>query len=476
MLRITPRDLNEEADVTRLVSNPKPVDQDFETFTEDGIFSTGIFGKLGGSEDWACKCNNPQLFGEFNEGVLCPRCNTRVSFQGASLEREGWIDLVHLHIHPLFYRYMRKVIGPQALEKILHYKGDIHVGGELLDVELSYPYHGIGMEPFIQNFSQILDDYMRKKTYANPEAVERAYNFIKKHEDLIFIQYFPIINSKLRPAIVINGEYSFDAINTPYNGILQNTRILSKLTSAERNPLNVYQLCFKNQQLINSIYEQIITVTTTHDGYIRGTALGNRLNFTSRMVITPLGGDSDMDEVHIPYVSAVELFKPQIIRKLAILKRITLTHANELWFKATLAVDKQVLSIMNALIKEQNINMLINRNPTIGVGSIMLLRISGIKEDYSDHTASIHNLILSPLGADYDGDVLNFILVFSTEFTEYFDKFRPHNILVDADTGGFNTTFLPAKDTLLGLITLMATPVQAPAAIAQTPQKAKKKK
>lgn len=91
---------------------------------------------------------------------------------------------------------------------------------------------------------------------------------------------------------------------------------------------------------------------------------------------------------------------------------------------------------------------------TINLGSMIILKCAGIKKDMADLTASIHNLILSPINGDYDGDVLNFIAIFGKEFCELFDKFSPATLMLDPDTGGFSRDFLPAKDTILGLETL----------------------
>jgi hypothetical protein len=58
---------------------------------------------------------------------------------------------------------------------------------------------------------------------------------------------------------------------------------------------------------------------------------------------------------------------------------------------------------MADIIKSDNIGIVINRNPTIAVGSMLYLKIKEIKKDINDLTASISNLILTPLNGDYDG-------------------------------------------------------------------------
>ena len=111
---------------------------------------------------------------------------------------------------------------------------------------------------------------------------------------------------------------------------------------------------------------------------------------------------------------------------------------------------------MENIIKLPNIRLICNRNPTIAIGSMLLLRIRKIKKNVNDMTASIHNLTLASLAGDFDGDVLNFILIMSQYYCDLFEPFNPHNIIVDSSNGSFNTDFLPAKDTLLGLDSLFA--------------------
>lgn len=451
MLKLSPRDLNGDANLDRIVTSPKPVDADNVSFSISGVFSPRIFGNLGNSVSWSCNCGH--LTAEFNKGVLCtqPNCNSVVDYKGLAIEREGWVDLHAPLIHPLFYRYIGKVIGKTALDRLINYKSEIKVEGHLEEPLMKHPYTGIGVAKFRENFVDILTDFCERKS-----GKEKEFHFIMENIDLIFTDYYPVINSKLRPAIVVDGEFSFDAINALYNGLILNCNLLKSLTSAENIPLNTQALAYKNQQILNNIYDNIITSLTHKDGYIRGTLLGNRLNFTSRTVIAPLSGDYAMDDAIIPYIGAVELFRPQIIRKLSILKKISYIKADQIWFEATLNFDPMVYKIVKEIISKNNVGMVINRNPTIGLGSILYLNIKDVKMDIMDKTTSIHNLILSCLGADYDGDVLNFIVIFSDQFNEMFEKFRPHNILVDVDTGGFNSAFLPAKDTLLGLESLFS--------------------
>ena len=105
------------------------------------------------------------------------------------------------------------------------------------------------------------------------------------------------------------------------------------------------------------------------------------------------------------------------------------------------------------IAKEENVKIILNRNPTINVGSEVLLDFQ-VKDDFDDLTISINNLILSLLGADFDGDVLNVLLIVSKRFVDMFSLFIPSNLVIDCDNGMFNSSFKPFKDIEVGLETL----------------------
>ena len=93
-------------------------------------------------------------------------------------------------------------------------------------------------------------------------------------------------------------------------------------------------------------------------------------------------------------------------------------------------------------------------NPSINIGSIMQMRIRNVKKDINDLTLSMSNNILSPFGADYDGDVLNIIAIFTDRQSKDFKLFKPQNLLVSMNDGKFNSEFSLQKDQKLAVYLL----------------------
>ena len=52
---------------------------------------------------------------------------------------------------------------------------------------------------------------------------------------------------------------------------------------------------------------------------------------------------------------------------------------------------------MKKMITDNEVGVLLNRNPTIAYGSILYLKVADIKKNFDDVTMSIHNSILTCL-------------------------------------------------------------------------------
>ena len=142
-----------------------------------------------------------------------------------------------------------------------------------------------------------------------------------------------------------------------------------------------------------------------------------------------------------------------IVKKI---KKISFIEAEKVWYKATLDMDDEIYLIMKKMILEEDVGILLNRNPTISYGSILYLRVAGIKHNYDDLTMSLHNGILSLLAGDYDGDVLNVVSVKDQEMKDVFrEVFSPISLIIDSNNGKFNSALNLERDQVLGLNSLL---------------------
>lgn len=98
--------------------------------------------------------------------------------------------------------------------------------------------------------------------------------------------------------------------------------------------------------------------------------------------------------------------------------------------------------------------VLINRNPTIGYGSIIQMFVIGINNTY---TMSIPLQCLNGLKADFDGDTLNILYIINKELFEHsFRVFNPRNCMyISKNDGLFNNDANHSKDTLINANTVI---------------------
>ena len=100
--------------------------------------------------------------------------------------------------------------------------------------------------------------------------------------------------------------------------------------------------------------------------------LGGRYNFSSRNVIVQ-NPDLRIDEVTLPAVGLTIMLEQRIKNILCRMYNMTLTEANDIWYKATIEPNKKVNAIIQSIIDDfknkgmRGIPVIINRNPTIFV-------------------------------------------------------------------------------------------------------------
>ena len=399
-----------------VITNPSPVNTN-KKFTDDGIYSERVFGKY--NDDDGKK----------------------------PIDTLGWIELPYTVINPIMYYIIKKCI--KNLPKIINYSENI----EVLEEKEQYEY--IGIIEFRKHFKEILDYSV------DMEKNSADYKFILNNMDKVFIDKIPLFSHKLRPATMVGKTLMFDKINNFYNIILNyideiNDKAVDIKEVEIGTNLTLYPLLFNIQMYCNKIFNYIIsTFLKGKKGFLRKNVLGARLNWVGRCVIGPLVG-YEMNEVAIPYLTFAELWKFQLINLISKVKNINYNQALEFWDNNTRHFSPELYSYMQELIDKtkDGCSILLNRNPTISIGSILFLKIAYVKKDYNDLTLSISNNILQSLTADYDGDCLNIIAIHDCQLKEAFEKLSPNNFVIDRNNGKFNKDFNLYKDQILGIYLL----------------------
>ena len=151
--------------------------------------------------------------------------------------------------------------------------------------------------------------------------------------------------------------------------------------------------------------DSIIELIKNKRGTIRKIILAGRVNFSARNVIVP-NPDLKTNEVILNYVTFVELYKIPLINLISLSEGISYVEAQRYVDQAQLSYDDKLYGYINELLSKTKggVRVMINRNPSISVHSIAIVRVKAVTNDPHDYTMQLSNNILSGMGADFDGD------------------------------------------------------------------------
>jgi DNA-directed RNA polymerase beta' subunit len=422
-------------------------------------------------EEYQCRCG--KLRGKYNLGNVCPKCEAEVISVGLTIDKCGWIDLSlnkydadgnitekgpgFKIIKYIEYSLLEKIIGKDVLKNIIHIKNIITINGdvdeeEMNNIRMATPkqkYYHLGLEKFYEKYSEVLDYYYELSGKKNPEV----YEFIKNRDD-VFTDKIPVLSIILRPAMRTADGLKLDQINIQYQNILKNLLIIG---DSEIIPIIRDATVEQIQAEYFILSENIMDNIRYKAGLIRNQICGTRINFAARNIISPAVPGIKMDEIVVPYLTFLELYRFEIINIIKNTERVSFKVAEKKWYNARYKTDPKIYNIMKEMVETREIGVLLNRNPTIGYGSILYLKIAAVKEDYDDVTMSVHNSILTSLAGDYDGDVLNLISLKDKTTREIFKNvFSPLHMLIDVNSGDFNNALNIERDQVLGMNSLLS--------------------
>lgn len=452
-----------------IISDTKGIKKDLKS--DEGIYSSKFGQTIRDQNPFAdkyrCKCG--KVRSRINAGVICKLCGTVCKYVDDNFHLYGWIvlkDEYHI-IHPKFYDELNKLCGNSKynaerkkinrggtkLENMINYSPEIDENGIAHPCEFkpnNEPYFGIGMIEFYEKFDEIIDYYVKKY----PKKTD-YYNDIKKYRDIVFIHSIPVFTTTLRPADV-NAEYMFyepcnsmyTMINKHVHSINRNSRKINKNITIKNSKL------YKVQMKYIDLCEEITNILSGKKGQLRSLMSG-RFNFTSRSVIRQ-DPSLRIDQVKISYFGLVIILQQRIINILIRSYNITPSEAYDIWEKSKSDIDNRIVEIINSIIHSypEGLPLIINRNPTINYGSILQVFCIGMTKEL---TMSLSLQVLKLLGADFDGDTLNELVIINKDFfTRAYYIFNPRNAMqISRVDGKLNSAIIVQRDTLINADTLM---------------------
>lgn len=426
--------------------------------------------------EFSCDCG--ATYGRFFEGNICPVCGTPVRCQyNQDIKRVGWIDISpFVIINPNAYDMLCKVIGTKNLPKILQYDIVIDLDGNLKPastqtvsrtgvVKQNVPFANIGMMEFRNNFETILS------TYASMRGEEEMAKFLIENKDVIFSSYIPVSSTYLRPTFTSSKKrsVSFDKSNAVYVKIITNASLLRRVMKKDVEFKRSLNVVFDIQKSLQELY--VLTIKSKLSGknkMIRGSILGNRMNFSSRMVIRSYTGvKCGIDKVEMSYKAFLEINLLEIINALMrgyadpMFTTMTVYEVIEYVTKCQYSekIDDNIWKVIQTMLKKRPHNpVLVNRPPTLALGSMQYFEVNSIAPNAKDKTLALPLSSLSALNADFDGDTLSvYGLKERCIVSAFMEGLSPKRLIIDR-TGDsyFNNDFGLIKDEYTSLISFLS--------------------
>lgn len=429
------------------------------SYNKGGIRSDFFYSELSSDnafkERYSCECG--YLLGKSHESTLCPYCRTSVRLVDIDLEKFAYIKIKDYYIiHPALYLYLDNIMGEKNKQSILEnilkppkFVDTDEFGNPLfeeeIEVDKEQPFKNIGMIEFKRRFDEILDFYANKnKRNANMEG---NVAFVKANKDKLFFQYIPVFSSALRFSMIQNEINFVNGADKIYNMIFSS---VSRMNNS-KDVLSVDKKLPYIQKKVNELYTKMFNLINKKEGFIKSGVLAGRMNYTSRNVIISNPGLA-ADEIILSYISFLEMYKFEIIQKLASTQNITESQAYTEWYMGTIKFSEKIYKIIKLMIAQDMTYCLINRAPTIDFGSILQVKIVDVTKEVDDYTMAISLMILSGLNADFDGDNLTITKLSAKDQIKATRKYNPKAyFMISHDHGLLHENMLPIKDLAIGL-------------------------
>ena len=235
---------------------------------------------------------------------------------------------------------------------------------------------------FFYHYEEIMEFYKRKRKQ-KAELIDKLI----RDKASVFTSKIPVYSTALRMSSVTTESYYFSSVDKQIFP-LTNISINLKKASPIEVPLYLYQA----QMRLNELWDINFSLIDGKHGWVRGNVLGGMFNNSGRNVIV-LDPTLKIDEVDFAYKSFIIEFSGLIIKRIVRDKGWTIVRASN-YLKSKFKYDDYIYSIIQDIVKEEEPKIIINRNPTLNVGSILLMKIRKVKPDAEDYTLSIPSAIL----------------------------------------------------------------------------------
>ena len=409
----------------------------------------------------SCECGKTQ--GGYLIGKICQYCHTEVMEPFSNFKPILWCESFTPElkfINPEFWAMLSNIISikmdglrwlsdtsyrPGNEPVILHSIASMIGGRSYLNVVNN-----------LDKIINILSNNSQYKTLTKYSKLQNLKKVYERQKDAIFSDFLPLINKNL--FVMVNtgkGNYSsmlladiidqallvVSTANDPHKTTKQLERVTAKLIH-------------KSAELFKRYVREMVG---RKNGIARKNIYGTRANFTFRCVASSIPSKYNYDEIIVPWVVGLAVFRPHIINKLR--KRgFYPEEASKLVFDYTNRYHPLIDEILQELIKESPggyIPVLINRNPSLGQNSIQKLKIVEFNKDPNIQVIYASVLVAPAFNLDFDGDCLNAMLLIDNDMAKRAEVLEPHVNIVAMDVYKISSNLNLPKTSIITLMNYM---------------------
>src|SRR5260364_6472 len=429
----------------------------------DGLFCAKIFGPM---KDYECLCGKYKRLK--HRGVICEKCGVEVIFTKVRRERMGHIELASPVSHIWFLKSLPSRLGMvldmtlRDIERVLYFEAY----GEEFQAEMGA--HGIrellrtiDIDAQVEQLREDLKttgSEVKIKKYAKRLKILEAFQRSGIKPTWMILEVLPVLPPNLRPLVPLDGgRFATSDLNDLYRRVINRNNRLKRLLELKAPEIIVRNEKRMLQEAVDSLLDNgrrgkvmtgankrplksLADMIKGKGGRFRQNLLGKRVDYSGRSVIV-VGPTLKLHQCGLPKLMALELFKPFIFHKLALMNIATTIKA------AKKEVDAQtpiVWDILEEVIREHPV--LLNRAPTLhrlGIQAFEPVLIEG-------KAIQLHPLVCAAFNADFDGDqmAVHVPLSLEAQLEARILMLASNNVLFPASG---DPAIVPSQDIVLGL-------------------------
>ena len=478
----------------------KPETINYRTFRpeKDGLMCEKIFGP---EKDWECSCGKYR--GMKYKGMICDRCQVKVTHSRVRRKRMGHIELAAPVVHIWFFKAMPSRLGAlldmktSSLEKVIYFQdyvvldpkdtplkkqqllteeefrearathGDGSFEAEMGAEAVRKLLLGLDLVTLSKELREDLattNSKQKKKDLVNRLKIVEAIRDSENKPEWMVLDVIPVIPPDLRPLVMLDsGNFATSDLNDLYRRIINRNNRLKKLVD-----LNAPEVIIRNekrmlQQSVDALFDNnrckrpvlassnrplksLTDMIKGKQGRFRENLLGKRVDYSARSVIV-VGPTLRLHQCGLPKKIALELYQPFIIRRLKELGHAdTIKSAKKMLERK----DAEVWDILEEVIR--NHPVLLNRAPTLhrmGIQAFEPVLVEG-------NAIKLHPLVCKGFNADFDGDQMAVHLPLSIEA-----QVEAHTLMLATNNifspANGNPIISPSQDVVMGCYYLTMT-------------------